>query len=126
VLEYEMKGWGRFNNRRQVASYTGLCPGIHQSDGRLGLDKLGFIEAQYEVLGNDAKRPVRPARDDRNVSAFGLARRSATPSIGRSSCSSFVPPSLRCGAAFSLRARRSSKSEGGILTMADRPGRIPL
>jgi transposase len=34
VLEYEMKGWGRFNNRRQVASYTGLCPGIHQSDGR--------------------------------------------------------------------------------------------
>src|ERR1700731_3295802 len=55
VLEYEMKGWGRFNNRRQVASYTGLCPGIHQSDGRLGLDKLGFIEAQYEVLGNDAK-----------------------------------------------------------------------
>ena len=23
--------------------------------------------AQYEVLGNDAKRPVRPARDDRNV-----------------------------------------------------------
>src|ERR1700736_4647025 len=34
VLEYEMKGWGRFKNRRQVASYTGLCPGIHQSDGR--------------------------------------------------------------------------------------------
>jgi hypothetical protein len=23
--------------------------------------------AQYEVLGNDAKRPVRPGRDDRNV-----------------------------------------------------------
>src|ERR1700758_1244552 len=23
--------------------------------------------AQYEVLGNDAKRPGRPARDDRNV-----------------------------------------------------------
>ena len=23
--------------------------------------------AQYEVLGNDAKRHVRPARDDRNV-----------------------------------------------------------
>jgi transposase len=34
VLEYEMKGWERFNNRRQVGSYTGLCPGIHQSDGR--------------------------------------------------------------------------------------------
>jgi hypothetical protein len=24
-------------------------------------------EAQYEVLGNDAKRQVRPVRDDRNV-----------------------------------------------------------
>ena len=34
VLEYEMKGFGRFKNRRQVASYTGLCPGIHLSNGR--------------------------------------------------------------------------------------------
>jgi transposase len=34
VLQYEMKGWKRFSNRRQVASYTGLCPGIHLSDGR--------------------------------------------------------------------------------------------
>jgi transposase len=34
VLNYEMKGWKRFSNRRQVASYTGLCPGIHLSDGR--------------------------------------------------------------------------------------------
>jgi transposase len=32
VLEYEMKGWERFKNRRQVASYTGLCPGVHLSD----------------------------------------------------------------------------------------------
>ena len=34
VLEYEMKGWARFNNRRQVGSYTGLCPGVHRSDNR--------------------------------------------------------------------------------------------
>jgi transposase len=34
VLEYEMKGWERFKNRRAVASYTGLCPGIHLSDGK--------------------------------------------------------------------------------------------
>jgi transposase len=34
VLEYEMKGWGRFDNRQAVASYTGLCPGIHLSDDR--------------------------------------------------------------------------------------------
>ena len=34
VLEYELKGWARFNNRRQVSSYTGLCPGVHRSDNR--------------------------------------------------------------------------------------------
>src|SRR5271166_2983221 len=34
VLEYEMRGFERFTNRRQVGSMTGLCPGIHQSDGR--------------------------------------------------------------------------------------------
>lgn len=34
VLEYEIKGWHRFSNRGNVSSYTGLCPGIHQSDGR--------------------------------------------------------------------------------------------
>ena len=28
-----MKGWARFNNRRQVSSYTGLCPGVHLSNG---------------------------------------------------------------------------------------------
>src|ERR1700745_3328999 len=34
VLEYEMKGLARFRNPRAVSSYTGLCPGIHSSDGR--------------------------------------------------------------------------------------------
>jgi transposase len=34
VLEQELRGWSRFQNRRQVASYTGLCPGIHSSDTR--------------------------------------------------------------------------------------------
>ena len=34
LLEYEMKGWARLSNRRQVSSYTGLCPGVHLSDGR--------------------------------------------------------------------------------------------
>ena len=31
LLECEMCDWSRFNNRRQVASYTGLCSGVHQS-----------------------------------------------------------------------------------------------
>jgi transposase len=34
VLAREILDWSRFQNRRQVASYTGLCPGVHTSDGR--------------------------------------------------------------------------------------------
>ena len=34
VLYYEMRGFERFKNRRQVGSMTGLCPGVHLSDGR--------------------------------------------------------------------------------------------
>lgn len=34
VLAREICDWARFRNRRQVASYTGLCPGVHTSDGR--------------------------------------------------------------------------------------------
>ena len=32
-LAREICDWKRFKNRRQVASYTGLCPGCHQSGG---------------------------------------------------------------------------------------------
>jgi transposase len=31
LLGREICNWARFKNRRQVSSYTGLCPGIHQS-----------------------------------------------------------------------------------------------
>jgi transposase len=34
ILAREICNWARFHNRRQVASYTGLCPGIHTSDGK--------------------------------------------------------------------------------------------
>ena len=33
ILAQEVCDWSRFNNRRQVASYTGLCPGEHSSGG---------------------------------------------------------------------------------------------
>ena len=33
VLEREVGDWNRFNNRRQVASFTGLCPSEHSSGG---------------------------------------------------------------------------------------------
>jgi transposase len=34
VLEREILDWNRFKNRRQVASLTGMCPGVHASGGR--------------------------------------------------------------------------------------------
>lgn len=34
MLAREIGSWHRFKNRRQAASYTGLCPGVHQSGQR--------------------------------------------------------------------------------------------
>jgi transposase len=34
LLAREICDWHRFKNRREVSSYTGLCPGVHQSGGR--------------------------------------------------------------------------------------------
>jgi transposase len=31
VIDREIGDWNRFNNRRQIASYTGLCPGEYSS-----------------------------------------------------------------------------------------------
>lgn len=44
TLLLEIVDWHRFQNRRQVASYTGLCPGEHTSGGQrreLSIDKHG-------------------------------------------------------------------------------------
>lgn len=60
VLEYELRGFGRFKNRRQVASMTGLCPGIHLSDGRgkegsinrcgIGIVRWTLVEAVWRLM----------------------------------------------------------------------------
>jgi transposase len=34
LIAREICDWNRFKNRRQVSSYTGLCPGVQQSGGR--------------------------------------------------------------------------------------------
>jgi transposase len=34
ALEYELKGLARFKTARALSSYTGLCPGIHSSNGQ--------------------------------------------------------------------------------------------
>ena len=33
IIAREIGDWSRFSNRRQIASYTGLCPGEHSSGG---------------------------------------------------------------------------------------------
>jgi hypothetical protein len=87
----------------------------------------GLSESRSPVrsAGNEAKRDVRPARDDRNIRFLvSHTARRLSASIDRP-----VPPSSRrrfVMARPSLWARRSSKSEDGILTTADRPGRIAL
>jgi transposase len=49
ALECEMKGIGHFNSAHAVSSYTGLCPGIHSSNG---IGKEGSINR----CGNAAVR----------------------------------------------------------------------
>jgi len=60
TLEGEVCDWGRFNNRKQVGSYTGCCPGEHSSGNqrRVGsIDRLGngrvralLVEAVWRFL----------------------------------------------------------------------------
>lgn len=60
TLLLEVVDWTRFHNRRQVASYTGLCPGEHTSGDNkreLSIDKHGnprvrhlLIEAAWRLL----------------------------------------------------------------------------
>lgn len=60
TLLLEVVDWKRFENRRQVASYTGLCPGEHSSGDNkreLSIDKHGnprvrhlLIEAAWRLL----------------------------------------------------------------------------
>jgi len=60
TLDGEMCDWGRFNNRKQVGSYTGCCPGEHSSGNqrRVGsIDRLGngrvralLVEAVWRFL----------------------------------------------------------------------------
>lgn len=52
VLAREILDWSRFQNRRQVASYTGLCPGIRQS---------GDPRAHYGSINRHGNPAVRHA-----------------------------------------------------------------
>ncbi len=51
ILEREICDWNRFNNRRQVASYTGMCPREDTSDQRR-------FQGSITKHGNARLRPV--------------------------------------------------------------------
>jgi transposase len=53
VLESEVQDWNRFNNRRQVASYTGLCGGISASGSSvrlLSITKHGNVRLRTALI----------------------------------------------------------------------------
>jgi transposase len=50
-IEAEVGDWKRFNNRRQVASYTGLCPGVSGTAGN-------FVNLSVNKCGNQRLRAV--------------------------------------------------------------------
>ncbi len=60
LLVREICSWWRFKNRRQVGGYTGLCPGVHTSNGKgynTGVNKHGnprlrwlLVELAWRVI----------------------------------------------------------------------------
>lgn len=53
ILLREVLDWSRFKNRRQVASYTGLCPGIDQSGARThyrGINRHGNPAVRHALI----------------------------------------------------------------------------
>jgi transposase len=68
TVELEIRGWDRFQNRPQISSYTGLCPGIHNSNGRgregrinrCGLCGLPACHLSTPSIPNRAASPKRP------------------------------------------------------------------
>jgi transposase len=53
TLQLEIRGWERFQNRRQIGSYTGLCPGTHQSNGRGReghINRCGNAAVRYTLI----------------------------------------------------------------------------
>jgi transposase len=77
VIDREVCAWERFKNRRQIGSYTGLCPGEHSSGNtrlQTGITKHGNPRLRAALV-ELAWRMVRPARE---------GFRSSSPTTGRS------------------------------------------
>lgn len=95
VLEREILDWNRFGNRRQVASLTGMCPGVHGSGNHIrtgSITKHGnrrirtaLIELAWRSLRFQPEYP--PLKKWRPVllsaKASGAAKKKAIVAVGR-------------------------------------------
>ncbi len=95
VLRREVGDWSRFNNRREVSSYTGLCPREHSSGGKRrggSVNKSGnprvramLVEMVWRMIrwqpGYHALRKWMPVLGDAKRSA--AARKKAIVAVAR-------------------------------------------
>jgi transposase len=95
VLRREMGDWNRFQNRRQVASITGMCPGVYSSGNhhrqgsitkhgnprlRAALVELAWRVARWQPQYPALQKWRRILRDKK---AGGAARKRAIVAVGR-------------------------------------------
>jgi hypothetical protein len=95
VLEREILDWNRFENRRQVASLTGMCPGVHSSGSKTRsgpITKHGnrrirtaLVELAWRCLYFQPEYP--PLKKWRpvllNTKTTGAAKKKAIVAVGR-------------------------------------------
>lgn len=96
VIDREICAWDRFRNRRQVGSYTGLCPGEHSSGNtrlqtcvtKHGNPRLraALVEAAWRLVRFQPEyRPVVKWRQTlaKGALATGAARKKAIVAVAR-------------------------------------------
>ncbi len=96
IIDREIGDWNRFNNRRQVGSYTGLCPGEYSSGNtrlqscvtKHGNPRLraALVELAWRLVRFQPNyKPVRKWRETlrKGALATGAARKKAIVAVAR-------------------------------------------
>jgi transposase len=96
IIDREIGDWRRFNNRRQIASYTGLCPGEYSSGNtrlqscvtKHGNPRLraALVELAWRLVRFQPHyKPVRKWRQilAKSARATGAARKKAIVAVAR-------------------------------------------
>ena len=96
VIDREIGDWHRFNNRRQIASYTGLCPGEYSSGNtrlqscvtKHGNPRLraALVELAWRLVRFQPNyKPIRKWNEvlRRGALAAGAARKKAIVAVAR-------------------------------------------